>query len=157
MELAVATARLLSSETRVRLLRLLRVRPGARALCVNALARRLGVTQEAVSQHLRRFDELGLVRSVSRGVRTHYYLDEEQLERCLAALREALVAADDGGDECVARDNGSPDGCQWKGGRRLAIGEETRRATAGSATAAPPPAASSPHCGSCAASGAPMA
>lgn len=85
-DLVLATARLLSSETRLRLLHLLQQQGDGRALCVNALARRLGVSQAAVSQHLRRFQELGLVVSREAGARTHYFLDREALARCRAAL-----------------------------------------------------------------------
>ncbi|NPV09963.1 MAG: helix-turn-helix transcriptional regulator [Anaerolineae bacterium] len=91
-DLALATARLLSSETRLRLLRLLRAQTGGRPMCVNALACRLGVSQAAVSQHLRRFEELGLVVPRTTGVRTHYYLDEAALERCLGAISQALAS-----------------------------------------------------------------
>ena len=89
-DLALATARLLSSETRLRLLRLLRAQTGGGALCVNALACRLGISQAAVSQHLKRFEELGLVHARPIGVRTHYYLDETTLEYCLGAINQAL-------------------------------------------------------------------
>ena len=89
-ELALATARLVSSETRLRLLHLLRRQGEGRALCVNALAYRLGVSQAAVSQHLRRFEELGLVLPRETGVQTHYFLDEAALQRCLNALNLAL-------------------------------------------------------------------
>ena len=102
-DVALATARLLSSETRLRLLRLLRVRPGGKALCVNALARRLGVTQAAVSQHLRQFDELGLVQCRAVGVRNHYWLDEDALERCLSAMRVALAPSDEDEDARLER------------------------------------------------------
>jgi DNA-binding transcriptional ArsR family regulator len=59
-------------------------------LCVNALAQRLGVTQSAVSQHLRVLRQVGLVRGERRGAFVHYVLDREALDRSLAALREAL-------------------------------------------------------------------
>ena len=74
MEDAARAARLfkaLSSETRVRIVRLLR----DRALCVGALAARLGVSSAAVSQHLRILREAGLVTADKRGYYVHYHLN----------------------------------------------------------------------------------
>jgi DNA-binding transcriptional ArsR family regulator len=59
-------------------------------LCVNALAHRLGVTQSAVSQHLRVLRQAGLVRSTRRGAFVHYSPDPEGLARVKAALGETL-------------------------------------------------------------------
>lgn len=51
------------------------------ALCVNALAGLLGVTQSAVSQHLRILKNAGLVRGERRGYHVHYAVDFEALKR----------------------------------------------------------------------------
>jgi ArsR family transcriptional regulator len=59
-------------------------------LCVNALAQRLGITQSAVSQHLRVLRQAGLVKNQRRGSFMHYVLDDEGLERVCAALGDAL-------------------------------------------------------------------
>jgi ArsR family transcriptional regulator len=59
-------------------------------LCVNALAHRLGITQSAVSQHLRVLRQAGLVNSERRGSFVHYTLDSSGLAQVRAALREAL-------------------------------------------------------------------
>ncbi len=84
----------LSDPTRLRLVKLLTdCQPGAcsgGALCVNALAHRLGVTQSAVSQHLRILRQAGLVRSDRRGSFMHYSLDPDGLDKYKAALRETL-------------------------------------------------------------------
>jgi len=74
--------KVLSVRTRVRMLQLLK----GRALCVNALAARLGVTQGAVSQHLRVMRDAGLVIDEKRGCYVHYRLNEQTL----AAWREAI-------------------------------------------------------------------
>jgi ArsR family transcriptional regulator len=89
----------LSDPTRLRLVRLLgecsadseaaRVCGGG-PLCVNALAHRLGVTQSAVSQHLRVLRHAGLVRGRRNGPFVHYALDQGGLERYRAALRATL-------------------------------------------------------------------
>ena len=69
--------KVLSVETRVRMIRLLRSRP----LCVNALARQLGITPAAVSQHLRVLRDAGVVSGVKRGFFVHYRLNRETLAR----------------------------------------------------------------------------
>lgn len=94
----------LSDPTRLRLVKLLsECSPGERVadecapvecrggpLCVNALAHELGVTQSAVSQHLRVLRQAGLVRGVRRGPFVHYSLAQDGLEKYKAALRETL-------------------------------------------------------------------
>jgi DNA-binding transcriptional ArsR family regulator len=69
--------KVLSVGTRVRIVQLLK----GRALCVNALAARLKVTQGAVSQHLRVMRDAGLVIDEKRGYYVHYRLDEKTLCR----------------------------------------------------------------------------
>jgi len=78
----------LSDPTRLRLVRLLGESRGA--LCVNALAHRLRVTQSAVSQHLRVLRQARLVRGERRGYFVHYSLDQDRLEQYKARLRETL-------------------------------------------------------------------
>ena len=78
----------LSDPTRLRLVQLLHEHQGA--LCVNALAHKLGVTQSAVSQHLRVLRHTGLVQGSRHGPRVHYTLQEEGLKRTRKALAETL-------------------------------------------------------------------
>jgi len=78
----------LSDPTRLRLFKLLGEHKGA--LCVNALARRLDVSQSAVSQHLRVLRQTGLVKSDRRGSSVHYLLDQDSLKQHRAKLRETL-------------------------------------------------------------------
>ena len=89
----------LSDPTRLRLVKLLsECSPGectGEALCVNALANKLGVSQSAVSQHLRVLKQVGLVRGVRQGYFVHYSLERDRLEqykaRVLATLGEGFV------------------------------------------------------------------
>jgi len=67
--------RVLSVDTRVRIVQLLR----ERALCVNALAARLDVTSAAVSQHLRVLRDANLVTPDKRGYYVHYQINERTL------------------------------------------------------------------------------
>ena len=80
----------LSAPTRLKLVKLLGEHEGA--LCVNALARRLDVSQSAVSQHLRILRQSGLVKSERRGSSVHYLLDQDNLKQFSAKLRETLGA-----------------------------------------------------------------
>ncbi len=68
--------RALSVESRTRILDHLKSGP----LCVGALVGRLGLSQGAVSQHLRVLKEAGLVSSRKIGYFTHYQLDHRALE-----------------------------------------------------------------------------
>ena len=94
IEKQVELFKALSDPTRLRLVKLLNdCQPGVcegGALCVNALAHQLGVTQSAVSQHLRILRQAGLVRGARRGSFMHYALDRAGLEKYRAALRETL-------------------------------------------------------------------
>ena len=76
--------------TRLRLVKLLCRQRVPDALCVNALAARLGITQSAVSQHLRVLRAIGLVKGERRGYLIHYFANRKALERCRGLALEAL-------------------------------------------------------------------
>jgi DNA-binding transcriptional ArsR family regulator len=78
----------LSDPTRLRLVKLLADHEGA--LCVNALAQRLGVSQSAVSQHLRVLRQARLVHGERRGYHVHYALDPARLEQFRARVLDTL-------------------------------------------------------------------
>lgn len=84
----------LSDPTRLRLVTLLSECSSGEChggmLCVNALAHRVGVTQSAVSQHLRVLKQAGLVQGERRGHFVHYSLDRDRLEQYKVRLRETL-------------------------------------------------------------------
>jgi ArsR family transcriptional regulator, arsenate/arsenite/antimonite-responsive transcriptional repressor len=84
----------LSDPTRLKLLRLLSQQKEPNALCVNALAYQLGVTQSAVSQHLRLLKSSGLVKGERRGYRIHYFLNEEALIQAQKQISDALPIRD---------------------------------------------------------------
>jgi DNA-binding transcriptional ArsR family regulator len=88
----------LGDETRLGLVALLAQQEPHRALCVGRLARELGVTDSAVSQHLRVLKDLGLVHAERRGYRLHYFLDSERLAAYQDLVREQL------GEEFVVRE-----------------------------------------------------
>ena len=102
IEQLAETLKALADPTRLKLVQLLSQNsPGASAcgtetcngrgfLCVNALAHRLGITQSAVSQHLRVLRQAGLVNSDRRGSFVHYSLSSEGLAEVQEALQSAL-------------------------------------------------------------------
>ena len=100
----VRCMKVLSVGARLRIIQLL----NGRALCVNALAYRLDITQSAVSQHLRILREAGLVIDEKHGYYVHYRLNEKALSECKEAINQVLeVKADNcpvkkGRQKCVA-------------------------------------------------------
>jgi len=80
----------LADPTRLKLVKLLQRQRDPDALCVNALASLLGVTQSAVSQHLRVLRAIGLVKGERRGYHIHYFINRDVLERCRRLVTEAL-------------------------------------------------------------------
>ena len=79
----------LADPTRLKLVKLLCCQHN-NVLCVNALASLLGVTQSAVSQHLRVLRVIGLVKAERRGYHIHYFINLEVLDRYRKILSEAL-------------------------------------------------------------------
>lgn len=53
---------------------------------VSALSKKLGVTQSAISQHLRVLKAAGLVKNERKGYWIHYSLNREVLENCRQRL-----------------------------------------------------------------------
>lgn len=78
--------RVLSVETRVRMLALLK----KRALCVNALAKALEITPAAVSQHLRILRDANAVIADKRGYFVHYRANTETLARWATEVADIL-------------------------------------------------------------------
>ena len=84
----------LGDPTRLRLFKLLINQRVPDALCVNAMAIILGVTQPAVSQHLRVLKNAGLVKGERRGYRVHYYVDPGAMQR-FKKLVSTILTIDD--------------------------------------------------------------
>jgi DNA-binding transcriptional ArsR family regulator len=79
--------RALAAPARIRMVQLLK----NRVLCVAALAKILGITPGAVSQHLGILKKAGLVEAEKRGYFTHYRLNQQTLARWKEALGEFLT------------------------------------------------------------------
>ncbi len=97
--------KVLSAGVRVRIVQLLT----DRALCVNALADRLDVSQGAVSQHLRVMRDAGLVTPERRGYYVHYRLNESVVAQWREAIDGLLAPAAPANGACRQRGRGSGD------------------------------------------------
>lgn len=80
----------LGDPTRLNVMQLLALNP-ERQLCVGAIASRLGVTQPAVSQHLKVLKYLGLVKASRDGYRIHYSIDQDRLATYKAHIDELFT------------------------------------------------------------------
>jgi ArsR family transcriptional regulator len=81
---------ILADPTRLKLLRLLSQQQEPNALCVNALAYQLGITQSAVSQHLKVLKSAGLAKGERRGYRIHYFINQEAIKHAQKQITHAL-------------------------------------------------------------------
>ncbi len=86
----------LADPTRLKLVKLLCRQHFPDALCVKALACLLGVSQPAISQHLRVLKAIGLVKGERRGYHIHYYINRERLESCRELVSATLSMAESG-------------------------------------------------------------
>lgn len=86
LDKATRVFKVLSAETRVRMIELLK----NRSLCVNALARALAITPAAVSQHLRVLRDANIVTANKQGYFVHYRVNRETLARWRQMADELL-------------------------------------------------------------------
>ncbi|HDL19098.1 MAG TPA: transcriptional regulator [Bacteroidetes bacterium] len=77
--------KVLGVETRVRIIEHLKTKG---PLGTNEIAKLVGITPAAVSQHLKILKQIGLVRSERKGYWIPYSLDEEALENCRRELNK---------------------------------------------------------------------
>lgn len=70
--------KILSVDKRIEIIELLK----KGTMNVSALAKRIGITQSAVSQHLRVLKAAGLVNDERKGYWINYSLDRQALEKC---------------------------------------------------------------------------
>ena len=99
----VTALKALSSEPRIRIVQLLK----GRRLCVNAITCKLGISQSAVSQHLRILKGAGIVNAEKRGYWMHYSVNEKSLARHMDILHRTLsigkaAVSEKGNSRCAA-------------------------------------------------------
>ena len=96
IEEQAAFFKVMGDPTRLKLMKLLCRQLEPNALCVNALAYRLGITQSAVSQHLRVLKAMGLVKGERRGYRVHYFINQDAIKHYRILISSVLAAEEDG-------------------------------------------------------------
>ncbi len=79
--------KVLSVDKRIEIIELLK----KEALSVNVLAKALGITQSAISQHLRVLKAAGLVKDERQGYWIYYSLNREALEKCRQRLNRVCT------------------------------------------------------------------
>lgn len=79
----LTTLKALADDTRLKLIHLLL----AQDLCGKALARRLGISEAAVSQHLKVLKQAGVVEGEKRGYWTHYSVEKNALIKVIGELQ----------------------------------------------------------------------
>ncbi|WP_319475971.1 metalloregulator ArsR/SmtB family transcription factor [Marispirochaeta aestuarii] len=98
LQKAAAIFKILSVESRVQILHMLK----QRSFCVNALARRLGISQAAVSQHLRVLRDAGVVAADRQGYFVHYRVSPAVLAQW-QEVTESLLRLEESGEEYEER------------------------------------------------------
>ncbi|MFQ5441758.1 MAG: ArsR/SmtB family transcription factor [Thermodesulfobacteriota bacterium] len=102
MKEAADLFKILSVDKRIEIIELLK----KSAMSVNALAGAIGITQSAVSQHLRVLKAAGLVRDKRQGYRIYYSLNGEALEKCRQRLNRICTCGCSGGKAGVGGKSG---------------------------------------------------
>ena len=74
-EKLAGTFKLLSVETRIRIVQVLKRQPR----CVTELTSQLGISQAATSQHLRVLRDAGIVKFQKRGFHVYYSLNKQNI------------------------------------------------------------------------------
>jgi DNA-binding transcriptional ArsR family regulator len=93
--------KLLSVDKRIEIIELLKKEP----MSVNALAEALGITQSAVSQHLRVLKSAGFVKDERQGYWIYYSLNKDTLEKCRQRLNRICTCGCLGGQVNMIRIN----------------------------------------------------
>ena len=99
MKEAADLFKILSVDKRIEIVELLKKEPTS----VNALAEALGITQSAVSQHLRVLKGAGLVKDERQGYWIYYSLNKDVLEKCRQKLNRICTCGCLGGQVSMER------------------------------------------------------
>ena len=101
MKEAADLFKILSVDKRIEIIELLKKEP----MNVNALAEVLGITQSAVSQHLRVLKGAGLVKDERQGYWIYYSLNKDTLEKCRQRLNRICTCGCIGKQVSIERIN----------------------------------------------------
>lgn len=103
MKDAAGLFKIFSVDKRIEIIELLK----KEAMSVNAIADALGITQSAVSQHLRVLKSAGLVKDERQGYWIYYSLNRDALEKCRQRLNRICTCGCLGGQASMKRIQGS--------------------------------------------------
>jgi ArsR family transcriptional regulator, arsenate/arsenite/antimonite-responsive transcriptional repressor len=92
----ITVLKALSDETRISLVQLLL----AEVLCGRALAQRLGISEAAISQHLKVLKEAGLVEGEKRGHWNHYSVQGKALKEIICELERLASRSSVSAGQC---------------------------------------------------------
>jgi ArsR family transcriptional regulator len=84
MDRLLTLLKVLADETRLKIIGILL----SDSLCVGALAKQLGLSEAAVSQHLQILRKNGLVKGEKRGYFTHYIVEKELLYQVAEDIKQ---------------------------------------------------------------------
>lgn len=104
----VTLLKALADENRYRIISLLL----SHNFCVGALAKRLQISEAAVSQHLQVLRKVGLVKGEKEGYWTHYKVQRDVLNKLAEQLRELAAQP----EAACTRSISSENMCCQKGG-----------------------------------------
>ena len=99
MKEAADLFKILSVDKRIEIIELLKKEP----MSVNVLAKALGITQSAVSQHLRVLKGAGMVKDERQGNWIYYSLNRDALEKCRQTLNRICTCGCLGGHISMER------------------------------------------------------
>ena len=106
----VQVFKVLADDTRFKLINLLLTHD----FCVGALAHHLGISEAAVSQHLKQLREVGLVKGEKRGYWTHYIVERNKLSELARLIKELTSLQPCPEGVCIKKFNQKND-CQKEG------------------------------------------
>ncbi len=118
MQSPVQAFKALADEGRFQVLNLLLCRD----LCVGGLARELGMSEPAVSQHLKKLRECGFVTGEKRGYWTHYFVNTQKLLDIAHEL-SALAAKTRNTEGACRRISATGECCRAVQGKNPLIGD----------------------------------
>jgi ArsR family transcriptional regulator, arsenate/arsenite/antimonite-responsive transcriptional repressor len=82
----------IADPTRLKIIKLLN---SNKPLCVNAIARRLNLTQSAISQHLRILRQLNMVNGHRAGYHIHYQMNDDEIQKLKTLISEIICKNSD--------------------------------------------------------------
>lgn len=95
MKVDAESFKVFSAEARIKIIELLKAAP----LSVNTIAESLGISQSAVSQHLRILKQAGMVTDERKGYHIFYSLNKASLDKCQQELVKICTCGCDLGKE----------------------------------------------------------